>query len=163
MSTSASTDGDVARLSFPQRHFLARLTEELSDLIAAQSAEAFEREGLVIPVKSCSLMIAVKTCEPAPARQLADALDRSHQLVSQKLPKLVSLGLLECERDPQDSRQKLYRLTAFGREQMQLFHLLQRRLETAYEDLHQEAGDVTGALQAALAALRAKPIGERLG
>ena len=162
MSTAGSKNNADTKIRFAERHFLGRLSEELSELIAMQCAEAFDEEGLVIPVKSCSLMIAVEAREPASAKQLADALDRSHQLVSQKLPKLLKLDLLECEQDPQDSRQKLYRLTEFGREQIALFHALQTRLELAYERLHKEAGDVTGLLRSTLAALRDKPISERL-
>ena len=53
-------------------------------------------------------------------------------------------------------------MTPKGRAQMQLFHELQQKLEQAYDGLHREAGDVTGVLRNALAALRDRPIAARL-
>lgn len=168
MNIAGSNDGKgTARLVLSRRLFFGRLAEELSDLIAKQSAEAFDDFGIVIPPRSCSLMVAAEALEPASAQSLATALDRSHQLVSQKLPKLLQLGLLEWEKDPADSRQKLYRLTEAGREQMVLFRQIQVKIEAAYEDLDREtaaseAESVSGIIAAALEALSKRPLKDRM-
>ncbi|AKM07226.1 MarR family protein [Pelagerythrobacter marensis] len=162
MSTDVSEPSERAPYPIRGRLYLARLSEELSDLITDQCVPVFAEGGLVIPVKSCSLMLAVQAHQPASARKLADALERSHQLVSQKLPKLVDLGLLEWEIDPADSRQKLYRLTETGKDQMRVWQQLQHRIDAAYAQLENEIGDITGMLRSALSSLRTQPIAERV-
>ncbi len=147
--------------TFADRHFLGRLSEELSDLIAQQSRALMGERGIIIPPKSCSLMVAIEHHQPASARVLADALGRSHQLVSQKLPKLIELELLEVVPNPSDRREKLYRMTPHGKEQMALFRQLQPHLERVYADLFEEVGDVAAILRAALGALNDRPLLER--
>lgn len=162
LPTDVSEPSEGSLRAIKGRLYLGRLNEELSDLIAEQCGQAFAENGVVIPVKSCSLMAAVQARQPASARQLADALERSHQLVSQKLPKLVDLGLLEWEVDPADSRQKLYRLTGAGNEQMRVWQQLQHRIDAAYAQIESEIGDITGVLHGALLALRTQSIAERI-
>ena len=149
------------RNTFGDRHFLGRLSEELSEMIAAQSSALMTERGIVIPPKSCSLMVAIEHQQPASARMLADALQRSHQLISQKLPKLVDLDLVEAVADPNDRRAKLYRMTTHGERQMALFHDLQPDLEQIYSELFAEVGDVSAVLRAALDALRERPLLQR--
>lgn len=149
------------RNTFADRHFLGRLSEELSDLIAAQSNALMAEREIVIPAKSCSLMIAVQHHQPASARTLADALDRSHQLISQKLPKLVQLGLIEGVKNPDDRRETLYQLTPYGTEQMAEFSGLQIELEQIYRDLFDDVGDVSAMLRKTLESLRSNPLQSR--
>ena len=163
MHTAGSTDEGGIAQELRERYFLGRLSEELSELIAEQSAVAFDAAGIVIPVKSCSLMVAIERLQPAAARDLADALDRSHQLVSQKLPKLLQLGLVECDGDPDDLRRKLYRLTHKGVEQMALLRELDPRIDAAYADLCADVGDLPQILRDALSGLRDRPIIDRIG
>ncbi|MDJ0643997.1 MAG: MarR family winged helix-turn-helix transcriptional regulator [Erythrobacter sp.] len=149
------------RNTFADRHFLGRLSEELSDLIAQQSRELMVDRGIVIPPKSCSLMVAIDRHQPASARMLADALGRSHQLMSQKLPKLVGLDLVETIADPNDGRAKLYRLTAHGEAQIASFRHLQPHLERIYIELFEEVGDLSAILRAAVDALEKRPLRDR--
>ena len=86
------------------RTFLGRLSEQLSELIEQQSAEVFKRAGIIIPVKSSSLMGAIGTLGPISVADLVRALDRSHQLIQQKMPKLLALGLVSRRPDPADQR-----------------------------------------------------------
>ena len=102
------------------RTFLGRLSEQLSELIEQQSAEVFKRAGIVIPVKSSSLMEAIATLGPVSVAGLVRALDRSHQLIQQKMPKLIALGLVNRRPDPDDQRVILIELTDRGREQLAL-------------------------------------------
>ena len=143
--------------------FLGRLSETLSDLIEAQSAEVFAAAGLLIPVKSASLMRAIEASEPASAVDLARALDVSHQLVLQKTPKLLALGLVARVPCPDDGRRKLFSLTDAGRRQLALLRALEPRFVAAYETLREEVGDVHGLLRDAVEALRRRPLPDRLG
>lgn len=143
--------------------FLGRLSETLSNLIEAQSADVFAANGLLIPVKSCSLMLTVEALEPASAIDLARALDCSHQLVLQKTPKLTELGMVVRVPCPDDRRRKLFSLTDRGREQLALFRSLEPRFVTAYNDLEAAIGDIHTVLQTSIAALRQRPLEERMG
>ena len=51
--------------------FLGRTVERLSTLIETQSEVIFKEHGVIIPVKSCSLMIQLARLEHATAADLA--------------------------------------------------------------------------------------------
>ena len=106
------------------RTFLGRLSEQLSELIEQQSAEVFKRAGIVIPVKSSSLLGAIATLGPVSVADLVRALDRSHQLIQQKIPKLLALDLVSRRPDPNDLRINLIEITDRGREQLALLDRL---------------------------------------
>ena len=117
------------------RTFLGRLSEQLSELIEQQSAEVFKRAGIVIPVKSSSLLGAIATLGPVSVADLVRALDRSHQLIQQKIPKLVTLGLVTRQPDPEDQRVNLIAITERGCEQLALLDSLDGEFERAYAEM----------------------------
>lgn len=144
------------------RTFLGRLSEQLSELIEQQSAEVFKRAGLVIPVKSSSLMGAIATLGPVSVADLGRALDRSHQLIQQKIPKLVKLELVTRQPDPQDQRVTLIAITDKGREQLALLDSLDGEFERAYAEMEQDAGPVFDTIKRAIKSLQAQPLAERM-
>jgi len=144
------------------RTFLGLLSEQLSDLIEQQSAEVFRRAGLVIPVKSASLLGAVASLGPVSISDLVRALNRSHQLIQQKMPKLVALGLVTRRPDPDDQRAVLIEITDKGREQLVLLDGLSRQFERAYAGMEAEAGPVFDGLNRAILALKARPLIDRM-
>ncbi len=144
------------------RLFLGLLAERLSELIERQTQALFQSKEIIIPPKSCSLMLAIAEHQPATVGDLARALDRSHQLLLQKLPKLQSLGLIERHPSQADARKKLYVLTEDGRAQLGRFRRLQPLIENAYERLAHEAGDVDPLLRRILSELQTRPLLERI-
>lgn len=144
------------------RTFLGRLSEQLSELIEQQSAEVFQRAGLVIPVKSSSLMGAIATLGPVSVADLVRALNRSHQLIQQKMPKLLKLGLVSRRPDPDDQRVVLIELTDKGREQLALLDSLDAEFERAYAEMEEDAGPVFDAISRAIASLKARPLIDRM-
>lgn len=144
------------------RTFLGRLSEQLSELIEQQSAEVFERAGLVIPVKSSSLMGAIATLGPVSVADLVRALNRSHQLIQQKMSKLLKLGLVSRRPDPDDQRVVLIELTDKGREQLALLDSLDAEFERAYAEMEEDAGPVFDAISRAIASLKARPLADRM-
>jgi DNA-binding MarR family transcriptional regulator len=144
------------------RTFLGRLSEQLSELIEQQSAEVFERAGLVIPVKSSSLMGAIATLGPVSVADLVRALNRSHQLIQQKMPKLLKLGLVSRRPDPDDQRVVLIELTDRGREQLALLDSLDAEFERAYAEMEEDAGPVFDSISRAIASLKARPLIDRM-
>lgn len=144
------------------RVFLGRIVEILGNLIESQSADLFSLVGLEVPVKSCSLMLAIRALEPAAAVDLARHLDCSHQLVLQKIPKLLQLDLIEQQPCSEDRRKNLFRLTDRGRSNLAIADTLFPAIESAYAGLGEDAADIYQAVEATTAALQARPLAARV-
>ena len=144
------------------RTFLGRLSEQLSELIEQQSAEVFKRAGIVIPVKSSSLLGAIATLGPVSVADLVRALDRSHQLIQHKIPKLLALDLVSRRPDPNDLRINLIEITDRGREQLALLDGLTPEFERAYAEMEQEAGPVFDTVARAIRSLKARSLNDRI-
>lgn len=144
------------------RTFLGRLSEQLSELIEQQSAEVFKRAGLVIPVKSSSLLGAIATLGPVSVAELGRQLDRSHQLIQQKVPKLVKLGLVTRQPDPEDQRVTLIEITDKGREQLALLDGLDGAFTRAYAEMEADAGPVFDGISRAISSLKSRPLIDRM-
>jgi DNA-binding MarR family transcriptional regulator len=142
--------------------FLGRLSEQLSELIEQQSAEVFKRAGLVIPVKSSSLLVAIETLGPVSVSDLVRALNRSHQLIQQKMPKLVALGLVTRRPAPDDQRIILIETTDKGREQLALFAGLAQAFQRAYAEMEEDTGPVFEGISRAISALQSRPLVDRM-
>lgn len=141
--------------------FLGRLSEALSQRIEEQTRPLFDDAGITIPVRSCSLLTALDAAGEATAAELARALGQSHQLVVQKCPALLRLGVITQHADPADARRKIFRLTPEGRKQQDRIEAYSARITEVYRDLFDEVGDVHGAIRSALDALAKKPLRER--
>lgn len=141
--------------------FLGRLSEALSQRIEEQTRPLFDDMGITVPVRSCSLLAALEAAGEATAAELARALGQSHQLVIQKCPALLRLGVITQHADPADARRKIFRLTAEGRRQQDRIEAYSVRISEVYRDLFDEVGDVHSAILKALNALAGKPLAER--
>jgi DNA-binding MarR family transcriptional regulator len=154
-STEISTDLDDIS-------FLGRLSEALSQRIEEQTRPLFDDAGIIVPVRSCSLLTALSEAGEASAADLARTLGQSHQLVIQKCPALLRLGLITQHADPTDARRKIFRLTDAGRDQLARIDAYSVRISEVYRALFEEVGDVHGAILKALNALADKPLSERV-
>ncbi len=142
--------------------FLGRAVERLSVLVAEQTQTVFDSMGIVIPVRSCSLMTVLATLGSASAADLARHLGHSHQLVMQKIPKLTRLGLILHRNDDNDARRRVFLLTDEGAKQFVRFEKCTALIRAAYADLYAEIGDLRQCVDRATAALEQKPIGDRI-
>ena len=143
--------------------FLGRRAEQLSWLIEQQVIPVFEEFGIIVPVRSCSLIVALAELEVATATDLARRLQQSHQLVLQKIPALIKLRILERRPDPDDKRRKVFRLTPAGDGQVALLARHSAEFEAAYERLNTElGGDLFDLLGRAVAALEEKNLLQRI-
>ena len=141
--------------------FLGRLSEMLSQMIEDQTRDLFDAAGIVVPVKSCSLLTALRQAGEASPAQLARTLGQSHQLVIQKCPALVRLGLVTQHPDPADARRKLLRLTDKGRVQLAMVDAYSENITGVYQRLFEETGDVHAMILKTLQALKARPLRDR--
>lgn len=135
------------------RSFIGKQAEDLGNLICEQIKPIYESLGIVVPVKSVSIIHALTQSEQASVTELAKMLQQSHQLVKQKLPRLIQLGLITRQPDPSDKRRFWYRLTPLGQAQAQ--SLNDHSLAQVYADLSAEINaDLYAVLSAAIAALK---------
>lgn len=142
--------------------FLGRAAERLSVLIIDQSQMVFDTMGVVIPVRSCSMMVVLASLGTATASDLARELGHSHQLVMQKIPKLVRLGLIVCRSDDEDARRRIFQLTDKGIEQLAKFEQCAKLIEDAYVELFAEVGDVRQLVDRTVSALNETPLTKRI-
>lgn len=141
--------------------FLGRLSEMLSMRIEEQTRELFDALGIVVPVRSCSFLTALGQVGEASAAQLARMLGHSHQLVVQKVPALLRLGLITARADPADARRKLFRLTDKGRAQLASVDAYSIGISEVYRKLFDEVGDTRRIIVDTLAALEERPLSQR--
>jgi len=131
------------------RSFIGKQADDLGNLICEQIKPIYRSLGIVVPVKSVSIMHALSQAEQASLTELARMLQQSHQLVKQKLPRLIQLGLITRQQDPNDKRRSCYRLTPLGQELEHLLH--QYSLHQVYADLSAEINaDLYGVLCSAI-------------
>lgn len=142
--------------------FLGRAVERLSVLIAEQSQLVFDTMGIVIPVRSCSLMTVLAMLGTASASDLARELGHSHQLVMQKIPKLIRLGLIEHRSDDDDARRRIFTPTDEGLSQLAKFEQCAVLIRAAYAELFAEVGDIRQFVDRAADALNERPLDERI-
>lgn len=153
---------DGPKLTLDDPIFLGRAAERLSALIEEQSRAVFYRYGVTIPVKSCSLMAVLAQTGTATASELAAALEVSHQLVLQKVPKLLQLGLITSTPDENDARKKTFAMTPEGKAQLRRFEQCRRAIQSAYDEILREVGDLFGLLSSFTASLSEKPLEMRV-
>jgi DNA-binding MarR family transcriptional regulator len=150
------------RLDISSIVFLGRLSERLSAVIEAQTLSVFNRMGVIIPARSCSLLVTLSKVESAAAADLARELGQAHQLVLQKLPKLVRLGLVTHSEDEHDARRRLFQVTRQGREQLKKFDRCCDLIARAYDGLFAEVGNAHEVILLTIDALEKKPLADRI-
>lgn len=137
--------------------FVGKQADDLGQLISEQIKPIYQSLGIIVPVKSCSIIHALSASEQATVTELAKTLNQSHQLVKQKLPRLLKLDLIESSEDPDDKRRVLYRLTVEGVAQAE--RLSQHSMTQVYAELSAEINaDLYQVLSAAIKGLKQKDL-----
>lgn len=129
--------------------FIGKQAEDLGRLIGEQIKPLYLSLGIEVPVKSCSIIHALDQCPKISLTELAKYLNQSHQLIKQKLPKLLKLNLITQQAAPDDKRKTHYQLTEAGQKQADL--LRQYSMSAVYQELSAEVGgDLFAILQTAI-------------
>ena len=137
--------------------FIGKQADDLSILIREQIKPIYESLGIVVPVKSCSIIHYLNQFDELSITELARHLKQSHQLVKQKIPKLQTLGLIEKRDDSHDKRRSTYHLTKSGVKQAKL--LERNSLISVYQNLSDEIGaDLHQVLNNAIKCLKQKDL-----
>ncbi|MFC3195412.1 MarR family winged helix-turn-helix transcriptional regulator [Marinicella sediminis] len=141
----------------PQRSFVGKYADDLGQLISQQIKPVYKAMGIQVPVKSCSLVHVLGYLHQASLVDLAKCLNQSHQLIKQKIPRLLELKIITHSKDPHDKRRTLYQLTDLGRQQAGI--LKQNPMEQIYQQLSEEVGaDIQSVLMAAIEQLQQKDL-----
>jgi len=139
------------------RSFIGKLADDLGTLISVQIKPIYDSLGIIVPVKSCSIIHCLNQYGQSSLADLSKSLNQSHQLVKQKLPKLLKLHLISVEKDYDDKRRMLYQLTELGAFQAKLLN--ENSLEKVYQNLSLEVNaDLYAVLTAAINGLKEKDL-----
>ncbi|MCW8856187.1 MAG: winged helix DNA-binding protein [Kangiella sp.] len=143
---------------------LGKRAEDLSNLIEQQTQPIFDSLGIIVPIKSCSTLLSLIELEQASLAELARKLEQSHQLVKQKLPKLIKLGLIQQQPDKEDKRRTLYSLTSEGKEQSQKIKEYLKQSEVLVDSISKDIGvDIFSAIDQAINSMKDRSLWERYG
>jgi DNA-binding MarR family transcriptional regulator len=141
---------------------LGKRAEDLSNLIEDQSQPIFDNLDIIVPIKSCSTLLSLFELQQASVTDLARQLDQSHQLVKQKLPKLLKLGVIQQSPDKEDKRRTLYSLTPEGKKQSQKIKEYLKQSEKLVDSISKDIGiDIFDAIDKAIKAMKERSLLER--
>ena len=142
---------------------LGKRADELSLLIERQIEPIFEQRDIIVPVRSCSLLLFLDHKGSASAADLARELGISHQLVLQKIPVLIKRKLIQRRDDPEDRRRRLFSLTSEGKRQVERLNEHSADIQRVYHELYAEAGvDLFEAMGNVIDALKSRDLLDRL-
>lgn len=142
--------------------FTGKVSTDLGNLISVQMTPIYKSLGIIIPVKSSSIMSILRRNQPISLAELSKALQQSHQLVNQKLPKLQALELITKKDDPNDKRCNVYSLTQKGEQQIQLLAEHSTKIRELFYGLSKEVGmDIYALLDSAIEALNKESLIKR--
>ncbi len=118
--------------------FIANSLRRLIDLIGAQGEIMLQDAGIEFPPRTVSSVLLIGERGKISAADIAKNLNEPHQLVTQRIDLLITLGIIERREDPSDKRRKTISLTPKGITQ---FQSLQKRLaeaDVAFSNLYAE-------------------------
>lgn len=142
--------------------FVAKSVFDLHCLIQGQSEELYIKKEMGFPVWASSALLFLSGVENASIMQIAQALNLSHQLASQRVKILLKLELVDGVQDDNDKRRTLYHLTPKGQEKSEILNLYCLDAAQAFRDLSDEIDvDIQSVLNSAITALQNKSFGKR--
>ncbi|PXF62906.1 MarR family transcriptional regulator [Kangiella spongicola] len=141
---------------------LGKRAEDLSNLIEEQSQPIFDSLGIIVPIKSCSTLLSLFELQQASVTDLARQLDQSHQLVKQKLPKLLKLEVIQQSPDKDDKRRTLYSLTPEGAAQSKKIKEYLKQSEKLVDSISKDIGvDIFDTIDKAINAMKERSLLDR--
>lgn len=142
--------------------FLGHELGVLRDRIASQGDEFLRSQGLSFPSRLCSTLIIIKENQPVTSADIGRLLDIVHQHVTQRVNRLIDLGLVHRQVNQQDSRQKDLLLTPEGETQVRQMYRSLERIKQSYEQWFEELNvDLSSAVRRAIESLERVTIEER--
>ena len=142
--------------------YLGKRLQDLLDLAHVQMQTVYGDRGLDIPVIGSSTLQTLKPGVKLSLSDLARILNQPHQLVAQRVRKLVALGLAQGAPDPNDGRRTEYALTASGANQWRILNEIMSEAEAVNQQLFEEIEvDLIETLEAAITRLNSVGLDQR--
>ena len=154
-------------MAFVENHtikqaYLGKAAQDLVRVTSDQVAEIYDRRQIIIPVELSSTLHSLSLKNGASLTEIASTLGLPHQLVAQRVRKLMALGLLERRPDQKDGRRYELHLSDYGHDQADRLRVCMRDMSRVYEGLYEEIGcDLPAILSVAIQAIRDNSLVER--
>ncbi len=137
---------------------------QLASTLYEQMDECLTADGMRLPGYATSIVQSLYHGGPQSISDLAQRLQLSHQLASQRVKWLVTAGLANAALGKADRRVRVISLTKLGRAEGRKLQAFLPKLDRAYSDLFTEIGiDLHHAMLRASAALADRPLHTRIG
>jgi DNA-binding MarR family transcriptional regulator len=147
---------------FDTRAAFAMRVGQLSSLLYDQMESCLVSSGLRLRGYTTSIVQTLHHAGPQSITELAERLQLSHQLASQRVRWLVGEGFVTIDRGAEDRRRSIVTLTSDGSAEAEKLQGFLPVLQSAYADLFDEIGlDVHRAVLDATAALADRPLAVR--
>lgn len=124
--------------------FLAYKAKSLYDLIVSQGSALHLKVGATTPANCTSIVLLLESHKSLSAVQIAQKLEKSHQLISQRINKLEKLGIVMRNASDSDKRAKYISLTKPGLNDIlkikQACHIADKHFKKLYKELNINIG-----------------------
>ncbi|WP_271078835.1 MarR family transcriptional regulator [Aurantiacibacter sp. MUD61] len=120
--------------------YLGKRLQDLLTVTEGQMKSVYAAHGLVIPVEGSSTLHILAPGTWMSLTEIARDLGQSHQLIAQRIDKLLKLKLVTKRDDPEDGRRSEYGLTPAGQEQWQRLDQLMLATTKVNQQLFEEIG-----------------------
>lgn len=142
--------------------FASRL-KRLSERLFRDGSEVYGDHSVEFEAKWFPVLYLLGRESPLPLTEIARHLRLTHPAVSQMASEMTSRGLLRSEKDPEDERKRLLRLTAEGKELRERLEPIWDHIAEATRELIGETGhDLLGALETMERSLDRRSMRERV-
>jgi DNA-binding MarR family transcriptional regulator len=99
--------------------FVGKILDGLVNQIVEQGDDLLIQAGVIFPSRSASTVLLLGSSKNLSAADIAKMLGEPHQLATQRVDLLITLGIVSRVDDPRDARRKVVRLTPKGRRQLE--------------------------------------------
>lgn len=145
-----------------RKAYLGKHAQNLILTSSNQAQSVYQERGIIIPVSASSVLQFLCQNEGASLADISRALEIPHQLVAQRIEKLIKLALLKKEPDPSDKRRSGFFLTNHGTDQARRLIVCMVDMAAVYDDLYDEIGcDLAQVLLNAIKALEGNSLASR--
>ena len=118
--------------------FLAIQLERLAGQISNQGDALLQAVGIDVPSRTVSTVLLIGESDGVSAADISDRLQLPHQLVTQRVERLIELGLVARTADVNDRRRKVLALTERGRDQDEKLRMRLAAAVQVFEELFAE-------------------------
>lgn len=143
--------------------FLAHFSRRLSDLIIEQCSNHLKNLGITTPATAVSSIYFLADNDNVTVADLAEALDVTHQMATQRSNQLEKMGLIYRKPKPGDMRAKTIHLSESGIEESRKLRPFTKSLSAVFDEINEQIEcELMVKIRQAELALIEKPLFQRI-